>query len=441
MTIHPMVMFHMKPNESYSYKDFVDWIYKSVGQLANSEELINAYVNYLFDSGITLARVNYGIRALHPQVSAITYLWKNLNSESDFQFRDDTVFFNQSQVEFERGKLVVSKFPTGRLLDSVYTKSPIPSVFRNKKPYRYSFLDEGKIDGKRDFEILDEIFSQGVTDYFLCPQFSYNSPFGYMSFSTKNPSGFSIEALDFLERSSHLVSIKLDQFAQKMTTESLLQVYLGKRTGKEVHAGKILRGDFEEISSVIWFSDIRNFTGISENLAPLELVEMLNEYFDICIGHIEDLGGEVLKMLGDGLLAVFPFEPNHRVKAHFKSLLAARRILLDLRKKNKERSAKNKIAIEHGVGLHFGKVLYGNIGSKERLDFTVIGDAVNISSRIAGLCGKLRKAVLASEEFANEVDIHWRDLGIHDLKGVSQPRKIFAIPQAEEMNEKNLSAT
>ncbi len=430
-------MFRMTQNEKYSYKSFVDWFYKSAGQLANSEELIDAYVNYLLNLDISLARVNYGIRALHPQVSAITYLWKARESEKEFEFRQNTEFFHQTEIHYENGKMVISKFPTGRLLDSVYTKSPIPFVFKTKEPYRYSFLTERKVEGKRDYEILDEIFTQGVTDYLLCPQFSYSSPFGYMSFATKDPLGFSDEVLDFLQRSSHLVSIKLDQFAQKMTTENLLQIYLGKRTGKEVHAGKILRGDFEEISSVIWFSDIRNFTGISELLSPSELVEMLNTYFDICIVHIEELGGEVLKMLGDGLLAVFPFETNHRVKAHFKSLLAARRILLDLRKKNKERGNQKKISIEHGVGLHFGKVLYGNIGSRARLDFTVIGDAVNISSRIAGLCGKLGKAVLASEEFAREVDIHWRDLGDHDLKGVSKKRKIFAIPQAEEMNRKN----
>lgn len=423
-----------------SYEQFVRWFFTESEKGSNTQEdFFNSYITHLINLGIPFSRVNFGRRALHPQVSSISCLWLPNGEDSTLAQQPTDVATEQTLFRFPSGSILESKFPIGSFSLPGFQKSPINFVMQTRQVYFFD-LEEFRVSGKdpKDlpFPILEDFLNSGCTSYLVCPQILSNIPFGIISFVTKSPGGFSPEVRNFLIETSHLFSMKWNQFAQQETLDSLLQIYLGKQTGSRVSAGKILRGDFEEIRSVIWFSDIRNFTGISEGQSSEALIELLNEYFEICIPIIESLDGEVLKMIGDGLLAVFPFEEETKVKTHYKSLLAARRILKKLGQINIVRRKDNKPLIEHGVGLHFGQVMYGNIGSKERLDFTVIGEAVNLSSRIAGLCGQLGKAVLASEEFARETSIHWQELGEYSLKGIANKRKIFGIPQAEEMAEK-----
>ncbi len=430
----------MTENTNLSYEHFVRWIYQTSESSSNSlEDFFNAYIGYLLGLGFPIIRVNFGRRALHPQVSSISCLWLPLESKSEIDAQFTTQDAKQSLFQLSNGFLLESKFPIGSFQLSGYQKSPINHILQTRKPYGIDlqeFRDKGGDPKDLPFPILTDLYGSGCTYYLACPQFFSDLPFGFVSFVTRSPNGFSENERSFLIETSHLFALKWNQIAQNQTMESLLQIYLGKHTGPRVSAGKILRGDFEEIRSVIWFSDIRNFTGISEQVHSDELVRILNLYFDTCIPIIEELGGEVLKMIGDGLLAVFPFNEDTKIKTHFKSLLAARRILKKLVSINLTRKSENLPLIEHGVGLHFGNVLYGNIGSKDRLDFTVIGEAVNLSSRIASLCGQLGKAVLASEEFAKEADIHWQELGEYSLKGIANKRKIYGIPQAEEMANK-----
>jgi len=417
----------------YSYQDFVDWFYEfSTRQALDETILLDGYLSYLTNIGFDLSRVNYAHKALHPQVSSISSIWvpKSLKRELESPINAPTV--ERSISEVSSGFVMTLKFPIGSFDLEGFKNSPIQLVFKSGNPYRF------KIEGASKplpYVILEDGEAIGGSDYFIVPFFFSNEPFGFLSWITKRKGGFSEDSLDFLLRTSHLISLRWNQSVQSKTMEEVLKIYLGKATGPKVFSGRILRGDFEKIQSIIWFSDIRDFTSISERLESAALVELLNAYFGICIPVIESLGGEVLKMLGDGLLAVFPFNERNKIKTHFKSLLAARRILKQLIIINKERKKSGLPVIEHGIGLHYGTVMYGNIGAKDRLDFTVIGTAVNLSSRIASLCGQYRKVVLASEEFAKEIDIQWEDLGEQTLKGVARKQRIFGIPQAEAMRD------
>ncbi len=291
----------------------------------------------------------------------------------------------------------------------------------------FSFLDYQ--EEPLPFPILEDLKEHKATGYIAIPVIEAGNPVAFKSFVTDHPEGFTPEKIAFLEKASNVMYVKWSNFMRAEFTETLLSVYLGKRTGSLVYSGKVHLGDVETINSVIWFSDIRNYSGLSEDLSPSDIIHMLNDYFGAIIPSIEKNGGEVLKMLGDGILAVFPFDEKNKKRVRMKALLSVRQVFDELRKLNRIRIKDSKTPIRHGVGLHKGQILYGNIGSRDRLDFTVIGEAVNLASRIAGMCGELKKAVLASEEFVSDANIRWEDIGEHKLKGIAIPKRIFAISE------------
>jgi adenylate cyclase len=209
-------------------------------------------------------------------------------------------------------------------------------------------------------------------------------------------------------------------------TNSLLEVYLGKNAARRVINGQFRRGGGELIRAAIWFCDLRGFTPISDRMPPAQVVEILDTYFDCVASVIVAHGGEVLKFIGDAILAIFPVQEDPG-EACRRALDAAEKALAALDGVNRERASGPDLDI--GIALHLGEVMYGNIGSRERLDFTVISSAVNETSRLEGLCKTLSRRLLLSQAFSETLSRNdLLDLGEHALKGVSTKRRVFTVP-------------
>lgn len=409
---------------------FMDWYLVEMPKIDSPALLFHTYIQYLQSLGFQIIRGNMGTKTLHPQVETLAYLWAPKSQKELVDIQINPLFHSSSIYEFPDSFIRVTKFRLGSIQSSQFTASPIQYVLTAKKTYYYQF-EEG-YTGEFPYPILEELAPSGATGYIAVPVIQKGNSYAFLSLLTKKPFGFDTTELDFLTKSLNLIALKWWTFIQSELTESLLSIYLGKRTGSTVYSGKIYLGELDIIQSVIWFSDIRNYSGISETLTPKEVIHLLNDYFGIAIPQIEKFGGEVLKLLGDGILAVFPFKEKNKLVVGKKVLLAVRKLGEELSRLNKVRESEGKISIHHGVGLHSGEILYGNIGSLDRLDFTVIGEAVNLTSRIAGMCGELGKAVLASENLAHQIPVRWEELGEHKLKGISSPKKIFAISEKKQ---------
>lgn len=407
--------------------EFIEWYTNESPGLKSSVELFDKGIGYLQNQGFQIVRVNMGTRTLHPQVESLSYTWVPKGKLQYFDESTTPLLHSRSTIESENGYLREVRFRLGSLQTSQFAVSPVQYVMSTKKPYYFGFAENQ--EDRRPYPILDDLAPLGATGYFAVPILQKGVSYAFLSLVTDKPNGWSNEEQIFLNQVLKILSLQWMNFIQNELTESLLSIYLGKRTGSTVYSGKIYLGELDKIKSVIWFSDIRNYSGMSEKLSPSEIIQLLNDYFGLAIPLIEAHGGEVLKLLGDGILAVFPYTETNKTFVGKKVLLAVRKLGERLSQHNQLRENEEKLPIHHGVGLHSGEILYGNIGSTERLDFTVIGEAVNLTSRIAGMCGELGKAVLASESLAEQIPVRWEELGEHKLKGISNPKKIFAISE------------
>jgi adenylate cyclase len=205
-----------------------------------------------------------------------------------------------------------------------------------------------------------------------------------------------------------------------------MTTYLGRDAGQRVLGGRIMRGIAEQIDAVVWFNNLHGFTRITDT-APEQVIPLLNDYSDEIFLAIHEHGGEVLKLIGDGTLAIFTAEDRmHACSAALSAAIAARRGVAELKKR---RTADGKPVTDMYLGLHIGKVFYGNVGSRERLDFTVVGPAVNEASRIAEMCRSLDQPILTSTAFARVGDIKRRlvSVGRYALREVLHPQELFTL--------------
>jgi adenylate cyclase len=207
---------------------------------------------------------------------------------------------------------------------------------------------------------------------------------------------------------------------------TLVETYLGRDPGQRVLAGRIGRGAAERIHAVLWYSDLRGFTRITDNAPPQQTIALLNDYAEAAISSIHDHDGDVLKLIGDGILAIFPYDSEPE-SACARAVAAEGALRHRLGKLNEKRTAAGKPTTEIYLGLHIGEVFYGNIGSRERLDFTVIGAAVNEVARIAAMCRSAERDVLLSANFASAAPASTVSVGRYALRGVERPQELFTL--------------
>src|SRR3984957_1871508 len=236
-------------------------------------------------------------------------------------------------------------------------------------------------------------------------------------------------AREYLEAISIAMAAPLQAIVERGVSRSLLQAYLGKRSAERVLSGTTRRGTGEVIDAVVWISDLRNFTQLSETLGADRMITALNDYCGRLVGSIQPFGGEVLKFIGDGLLAIFPVASKGEEAACDAALAAVRAARDGMARLDAERVKSNLPPMPFGVGLHLGQVVYGNIGAPDRLDFTAIGPAVNVASRIEGLCRDLDCPVLISESVAAQCAEDLVGIGNHPVRGIDGTVALFTLPE------------
>jgi adenylate cyclase len=287
-------------------------------------------------------------------------------------------------------------------------------------------------ESEKEYAALAEMRGFGMTDYVaIINRFAEAGTIGdmdcvYSSWATNAPGGFDEDHVSALRRITPYLALAVKSVALARMTDTLMQTYLGRDAGQRVLSGRIVRGVADRIDAVIWFSDLRGFTRITDT-APEQVIPLLNDYADVIVSAIHDHGGDVLKFVGDGVLAIFAAEDRARAcNAALSAAIAARRGVAAL---TERRTAAHLPSTDMYLGLHIGEVFYGNVGSRERLDFTVIGPAVNEASRIAAMCRSVEQPVLVSDAFANVGDIRRRlvSVGRYALRGLSRPQELFTL--------------
>jgi adenylate cyclase len=231
-----------------------------------------------------------------------------------------------------------------------------------------------------------------------------------------------------LREVARFAAAPLAALASRAALAALLEAYLGRRSAARVQAGALRRGTGETILAALLFADLRGFTAMSETTEPAEMIAALDAWFDRLAGAVHAFGGEVLKFIGDGALAIFPVTGTRReaCEAALRAIAAARAGMAHL---DKQRDGQGLAPLPFGVALHLGEILWGNIGAADRLDFTAIGPAVNLVSRLEGLCRPLGHAVLISGAVASETTTPLVSLGQHELRGIASPCEVFTLPE------------
>jgi adenylate cyclase len=311
----------------------------------------------------------------------------------------------------------------------VWRRSPFYNMLQTGASLLRRRLDA---DTKDEFSMLPDWLAAGMTDYVaIITRFAAEGVIGemdavYSSWGTPRPDGFSDAHIATLERIAPYLALAIKSVSLARMTKTLMETYLGRDAGQRVLSGRIMRGNAEQIDAVVWFSDLRGFTRITDT-APEQVIPLLNDYSDVIVSAIHDHGGDVLKLIGDGTLAIFTAE--NRMQACNAALAAAIAARQGVAKLKNRRATEEKPLTDMYLGLHVGKVFYGNVGSRERLDFTVLGPAVNEASRIAAMCRSVEQPVLISAAFAGVRNMKRRlvSVGRYALRGVSHPQELFTL--------------
>jgi adenylate cyclase len=282
-------------------------------------------------------------------------------------------------------------------------------------------------DAKR-FPLFDDLREEGVTDYIALPLMQVDGTVHVSSWTTRQPGGFTDAQIGGLRTLIPPLSRLIEVTRLRFTSTILLDTYVGNRAGARILGGQIRRGHTEIMQAGIWLSDLRGFTALSDRLPAETVIEILNLYFDCQVSAIATHGGEVLKFMGDGLLAVFPFDEyvGDIGQACTKVLEAACEARANVQAMQYQ-IGETVERFRFGVALHVGQILYGNIGGGNRLDFTCIGPAVNLAARLEKMAGRLQRTVVASAAFAKACPGGWDDLGEFPIAGFSKAERVYGL--------------
>src|ERR1700730_17934780 len=372
-----------------------DWLVDGARSAVQPQEVLSQLSERIVACGIPLWRVAVFANTLHPQIIGRRVIWRA-----------------GADGEISEGRFGLFDTPEFR-------ENPVARVYATKTAIRRRLADPGCA---MDFPILQELRAEGVTDYLALPLFFTDGSVHLVTCTPRHPGGFTDGQIAGIEAIITPLSRVAEIRALRRTASTLLDTYVGHDAGERVLAGHIRRGDIEEIHAAIWLSDMRGFTALSDGLPPRVLIDLLNRYFDCQVPVILDHGAEVLKFMGDGLLAIFAIAGNETEVCR-RALAAARRAQANIA----ALAASAMPALRFGLALHVGDVLYGNIGSGNRLDFTCIGPAVNLAARIEKLTGQLGRAMVASQEFARHCPGEFAALGEFTLPGFSAVQSVFGL--------------
>jgi adenylate cyclase len=398
-------MFERPPGERPAHDSLdaiAEWLVGPARRIESGVRALDEFAWRMLAAGLPLLRVTLHTSTLHPQYLGATFTWFRTTGQS------------------------VLRMVAHELADSIrYEDNPVLRVARGGETLRRR-IDVA--DAVLDFPILHDLKAQGATDYLALPVASAHLARNYMvTYVTDRPGGFTESEIADLTRVSQRLPVLVDMHSQKAISRNVLNAYLGAKTGPKVLEGEIRRGTGVEINAVLWSSDLRGFTARSDRLPGDRMIALLNALFDAQAKTINDHGGEILKFIGDGLLAIFPIEtPGAAAEATRHALEGAVEALAAVRELGDDLAALDEPPLHIVVALHVGTAIYGNIGAANRLDFTVIGPAVNLVSRVEAVAKALDLPIVVSDEFARAYGRPLRSLGTHQLRGLAAPHELFA---------------
>jgi adenylate cyclase len=378
------------------------WILGEGPQIDSDLELFDELCWRLLGEGVPLWRATLYIGTLHPLIRGVGARW----------FRE---------------LKVIEEFRVLHGWDATdeYLLSPIRATIERGTPFRRRLVEDTP-----EYPLLSRLRKAGATDYFALALNRTFRLFPVAAWSTDRPSGFSDTDIAALEEINPALAAIVETRAVRRISANLLDTYLGPQAGRRILAGQIRRAEGERLRAVIMMTDLRGFTALSDQLPGDEVIELLDDYFDAIATPIENRKGEILKFIGDGMLAIFPAEDDDDFSASsVHALEAAAEGLARLDAVNQMRRGVGRSELKIGIGLHLGEVIYGNVGSASRLDFTVIGPAVNLASRLEDLTKRLFRPMLFSSAFARVCPRPLVSLGFQPVRGLNDPEEVFGLPE------------
>ena len=340
----------------------IRWLIAEARWIPDCETLLSRLAPKLVKAGIPVWRISFNMTHIHPQLGGIAYRW---HSDSE--------------------EVSITPFERSRLTSTVFLNSPLGLLSRLRIPLHWDLTEP---DVALEFPLLEELAEEGAVAYSVFPLLFRRGRIGGFSLATKSPEGFTPDHLTILSKLMPALTMAAENFRSEVMLQGLLSAYLGRRTSQRVLDGTVSLGGSQSVDAVVLFADLRDSTAMSERLDRREMLAVLNRYFGIVVGAVHARGGEVLKFIGDGVLAVFPIDGTlERDEACAMALIAA----LEAQAEVSRSTNGSEAPLRSGFSLHIGRVLYGNVGTPDRLDFTVIGTTVNVASASRHCAGRWKR--------------------------------------------------
>lgn len=390
------------PDEGWSLAPVVEWLMTEGQRAHNAEALVAGLADHLLAAGFAFDRLRASVETLHPQLIAWSITW--------FAGQGTSIFLA----------------PHGISLRQDFAGSPIQHIRAGGEEVRYRPAQGLRLNNQAEF--MADLVQEQISDYVALPMVFSNGSRNFISFGTKAAGGFSETDLAKLRALTLFLAPLFETLELRFLSKTLLETYVGPRTADKVLAGSIKRGDSEVIQAAIWYSDLRNFTGLTESLPPAKLIELLNEYCEHIAAAAGPRGGEILQFIGDAILIIFAADGQDALGvAANNAVEAAIDAFNGLAVVNHRRQRRQEPSIRFGVGLHVGTVTHGNIGSPSRLAFNVVGSAVNRAARLEAQTKDFDTPLLFSGEMAALLKHPTRKLGDVPLRGIMGVQPVHTL--------------
>ncbi len=409
-------------SQSPLFRGISDWLLDRALRDGALTDTVTELGRKLVQGGLPIYRINVGGLLLHPVLGALDLTW-------------------DSATDTCRSLMA----PRAMARTPAFQNAPFFHLVKEHIPFERHRLDDPAVAKK--FPLFETLAQAGVTDYVaLFESYGRGRDFAWAglttgvegtpaSFSTKRHGGFTDQEVADLRGLSVPLALAVKTVSEQSLAAALLEVYLGKVSGGNVLAGLVERGDGRVIECALWYSDLRGSTALAAELDIETYFSAINDYFDCTAGAVLDHGGEVLKFIGDAVMAIFPFEDGQRPASAMcnAALMTARESRARAALRNKTREEQGLTPIDFGVGLHAGKVMYGNVGTERRLDMTVTGPAANEVARLESLCKRLGIPIIASERFQALYQGDLAPLGRQEAAGIVGGLEAFTLAEFEHL--------
>ncbi|MEM6587890.1 MAG: adenylate/guanylate cyclase domain-containing protein [Pseudomonadota bacterium] len=405
VTLNERRWFDLNDHPADTADDVETWLLTQANRENCLGALVEAFFSRMHNAGLGVDRGTVHIGTLHPQLFGYAWAWSVRDMLSD-----------ELQVEARSRET------------TAYTTNPLSRVIDHGESFSVDLTDD---NARGKSSILNELFEDGFTEYATEPLSTGGTYHNAVSLATRREGGFDPERVSRIRHLLKVFALHVERHIVMLITKNIATTYLGEQAGHLVANGTIGRGAGAPIDAIIWVSDLRGFTSLSDRLSNEDVTTLLNDYFAIMADAAMSHGGEVLKFIGDGLLVVFELSHFATPAAAAEAALnAARTALAGIEKLNNDESALPGIEdwrpLGTGIALHKGRVFFGNVGALQRLDFTVIGSAVNAASRIEGLCKELGQPLLLSGDVRDLLQDDFTDHGEFGLRGQAAPIRAFS---------------